>query len=89
MSGEPMMPDAVFRLLRETADLKFAEEIKAALEREGIGAAIVNDEEVQGLPPSERYVRASGLRQRFRVEVPAVHHAAASRILRRLENIEE
>lgn len=89
MPADPLMPDIVFRLLRETVDLKFAEEVKAALEREGIGAAIVNDEQVQGLPPSERYARAARLRQRFRVEVPAMHHAAATRILRKLETIEE
>jgi hypothetical protein len=89
MSAEPLMVGAVFRLLRETHDLKVAEAIKAALDREGIGAAIIGDEEVQNLPPNERYAKAERLRERFRVEVPVQLHPAAGRILRKLESIEE
>ena len=85
MSDDALIPDATFRLLRKTPDLKTPEAIKGVLEKEGIGAVIINDEKVQHLPPAERFKKAEALRTRFRGEVAVDLHAAAVKILRKLE----
>lgn len=87
--GEPLMPSSTFRLVRETHDLKLAEGLREYLRSEGIGAVIVGDEAVQGLPPSKRYKEADLLKARFRIEVPVELHAAAVKSLRKLDQKEE
>lgn len=74
-----------FRKLRDIDDLELAEALRDFLRKESIGAAIIGDEELQHLPPEERFRQAEQMNLQLRLEVPLELYEESERLLKELE----
>ncbi len=82
-----LLQDVKFVKLTMLHDLAYAEQLQAVLRQQGVGAVIINDENVQGRPKEER-ADVSSL-EGFRIEVPAPMIQKAMTILHDLQRNEE
>lgn len=78
------MGNVKFVLLTTVPDLPLAEALKKLLWDEGVGAVVINDEEYQARPDSER-AQAVPKGEGFRIEVPEPLYEKARAILEKKE----